>query len=94
MPRGGARAAAGSPPNLDRTINLLQRQIDWYEAAKEERRPVDLALAATRLNIQVNRLLAMAGTPRPPTLTQAERDASHAWAVQAVAQEEENDADN
>lgn len=85
--RGGARAAAGSPPNLDRTINLLRRQIDWYEAAKEDRRPVDFALAATRLNIQVNRLLSLAGIDRPPTLTQAERDASHAWAVQAVEDE-------
>lgn len=91
MARGGKRAASGTPPNLNKTIDLFKRQIDWYEVASEERRPVDLALAATRLNIQVNRLLAMAGIERPPPLTEAERDASHAWAEQAVQEEEEND---
>lgn len=90
MPRGGARLGAGSAPNLDKTIDLLRRQVDWFET-QEERRPVDLALYATRLNIQVNRLLSMAGIERPPTLTQGERDASHAWAEVAVAEEEELD---
>lgn len=88
MPRGGARLGAGSAPNLDKTINLLQRQVDWFEA-QEERRPVDLALYVLRLDIQVNRLLAMAGIERPPPITQEARDAAHAWAVQAVAEEDE-----
>jgi hypothetical protein len=90
MPRGGARLGAGSAPNLNKTIDLLRRQVDWFEA-QEDRRPVDLALAATRLNIQVNRLLAMAGIERPPELTQEQRDASHAWAEAAVAEEEDSE---
>ncbi len=32
MPRGGARAGAGSPPKLDKAITLLRRQIDWCRA--------------------------------------------------------------
>ena len=73
MPRGGARAGAGSPPNLDKTIALLRRQVDWFEEAQPERRPVDLALAAINLNIQVGRLLAMAGIERSLPLTDAQR---------------------
>jgi hypothetical protein len=88
MPRGGARLGAGSAPNLDKTIDLLRRQVDWFEA-QEERRPVDLALYALRLNIQVDRLLAMAGIDRPLPITQEQRDEAHAWAVQAVEEEEE-----
>lgn len=52
---------AGSPPNLDKTIDLLRRQVDWIEA-QEGRRPVDLVLAAVRLHIQVNRLRSLAGS--------------------------------
>jgi hypothetical protein len=84
MPRGGKRAGAGSPPNLDKTIDLLRRQIDWYETAEDERRPVELMLQAVRLNIQVNRLLAMLSIERPPELTQGQRDAAHEWALQAA----------
>lgn len=80
---------AGSAPNLDKTIDLLRRQVDWFES-QEERRPVDLALAATRLNIQVNRLLGLAGIERA-TITQEQRDDAHAWAVQVVAEEEDLD---
>jgi hypothetical protein len=89
VPRGGKRAGAGSPPNLDKTIDLLRRQIDWYEATEDERRPVELTLQVVRLNIQVNRLLAMLGMKRPPELTQTERDAAHEWAERMVEDDDE-----
>lgn len=66
MPRGGARAGAGSPPNLQKTLNLLKRQIDWIEA-QPERQPVDLAIVAVNLKLQLNRLLLLAGLAQPPT---------------------------
>lgn len=66
MPRGGARAGAGSPPNLQKTLDLLKRQIDWIEA-QPERQPVDLAIVAVNLKLQLNRLLLLAGLAQPPT---------------------------
>lgn len=77
MPRGGARAGAGSPPNLHKTIKLLARQLDWLEA-QPERQPVDLAVAAINLNVQLNRLLLLADLAQPPTPEQqAQRDAEY-----------------
>ena len=73
MPRGGARAGAGSPPNLQKTLDLLKRQIDWIEA-QPERQPVDLAIVAVNLKLQLNRLLLLAGLVQPPT---AEAIAQH-----------------
>ena len=77
MPRGGARAGAGSPPNLDKTLTLLARQLDWLEA-QPERQPVDLAIAAVRLQTQLNRLMLLADLAQPPTPEQqAQRDAEY-----------------
>jgi len=90
MPRGGARAGAGSPPNLHKTIKLLTRQIDWLEA-QPERQPVDLAVAAINLNVQLNRLLLLADLAQPPTAEQqAQRDAEYnALLAELEAQEDE-----
>ena len=90
MPRGGARAGAGSPPNLDKTLTLLARQLDWLEA-QPERQPVDLAVAAVRLQTQLNRLMLLAGLAQPPTpAQQAQRDAEYnALLAELEAQEDE-----
>lgn len=77
MPRGGARAGAGSPPNLHKTIAILARQLDWLEA-QPERHPVDLAMAAVNLKLQLNRLLLLAGLAHPPTPDErAQRNADY-----------------
>lgn len=88
MPRGGARAGAGSPPNLQKTLDLLRRQIDWIEA-QPERQPVDLAIVAVNLKLQLNRLLLLAGVAQSPT---AEAMAQHSAEYGALfAQLEEED---
>ena len=74
MPRGGARAGAGSPPNLDKAITLLRRQIDWFERANPDKREqIALALAAVNLDIQLGRLLRLVGIERPAPPTDEER---------------------
>ena len=90
MPRGGARAGAGSPPNLDKTLTLLARQLDWLEA-QPERQPVDLAIAAVRLQTQLNRLMLLVGLAQPPTPEQrAAHDAAYnALLAELEAQEDE-----
>lgn len=90
MPRGGARAGAGSPPNLHKTIAILARQLDWLEA-QPERHPVDLAVAAVRLQTQLNRLMLLVGLAQPPTPEQrAAHDAAYnALLAELEAQEDE-----
>jgi hypothetical protein len=68
-------------------VARISRMVDRLEKQDVQPSP-DLALAAVRLNIQVNRLLVLLGIDRPPELSEAEREAAHAWAVQAVADEE------
>lgn len=93
MPSGGSGRGQGRPlsaDGLNAVVARVRRAVDRLAARRELPQP-EIAFAAINLNIQVNRLLALAGLERPPELTPPERDASHAWAVQAVADEDNDD---
>lgn len=58
--RGGARPGSGSPPNLNKTADLLARQIRHIEHARDVP-PVALALHAVRFHVLAARLRALSG---------------------------------
>lgn len=88
---GGAGRGQGRPLTVEQfaaMVARISRMVDRLEKQATQPSP-DLVLSAVRLNIQVNRLLVLLGIERPPELSEAEREAAHAWAVQAVSDEAE-----
>jgi len=58
--RGGSRVGSGPPPNFEKTLALLERQIAHVEI-KRDVEPVELQLHAVRLHFLVSRLVELAG---------------------------------
>jgi hypothetical protein len=58
--RGGARVGSGPPPNFERTLALLERQIAHVEARRDVP-AVELQIHAVRLHVLVSRLVELAG---------------------------------